>query len=157
MLLFLSANFFIGQQFFDKIKSKHRTSQLQQGTKDAIALKRQCLDYGRFTGEIHDHDHDHAFKQELRHLEKAMNSLLRKDIQLHYDQLVSQLQHAGELSNHRLVYRILRNLGRKKGTKPAGPRPLPMLQKPDGSYAKTFDEQQQVWMDQFSKVEAGLE
>ena len=142
----------LGQQYFAKSKAKTRPVQLQQHTKDAIAFKRQCLDYGRRTGAILDAE----FKQELRLLEKDVNRLVRHDIQQHYDRLVMQWQEAGELSNHRLVYLLLSRLGRKKGTKAVGPRPLPMLRKPDGTFTQSFQEQQQVWMDQFSKIEAGL-
>ena len=81
---------------------------------------------------------------------------MRADTQTFYDALLDTLDQAGELHNHRLMYKILNRLGRKKGGKPKGPRSLPMLKKPNGDFAATFAEQQNIWMDQFGAVEAGI-
>ena len=35
-------------------------------------------------------------------------------------------------------------------------RPLPMLKTPDGAPVQSFAQQQTLWMEQFSKIEAGL-
>ena len=73
-----------------------------------------------------------------------------------YDNLLQQLQASGDIHDHRLVYRILHKLGRKKGQAPAGPRPLPMLRTKDGQPASTYVEQQRIWMQRFSHIEAGV-
>ena len=143
----------LGQQFFTKKKGKHRQIQLQHATLDAIAFKRHILDFGRKNGCMHQQE----YKHELKQIEKEVAQRVNKDIQSFYTDLLSQLQSSGEMSNHRLVYRLLHRLGRKKGASAAGARPLPMLQKQDGSLATTFLEQQQTWMDQFAQIEAGIQ
>lgn len=143
----------LGQQFFAKPPGKQRLIQLQPDTVQAIAFKRHILDYGRKNCCMHQAE----FKAELRLLEKEVARKVSQDIQSFYTDLLRQLQSSGELANHRLVYKILHRLGRKKGTGAAGPRPLPMLQKPDGSMTTTYCEQQQTWMHQFSQIEAGVE
>ena len=82
--------------------------------------------------------------------------MVRRDVQAYYDGLLERLDNAGEMHNHRLVYRLLNRLGRKKGGAPSGPKPLPMLQRPDHTYATTFEEQQHIWMQQFAAIEAGV-
>ena len=135
----------LGQQFFaPHAKQTHRI-QLTQPTLDIIALKRQALDYGRASGDIL----LPQFKEELKLLEKEVHRRVRADTQAFYDDLLDTLDKAGELHNHRLMYKLLNRLGRQKGGKPKGPRPLPMLRKPNGDFAATFTEQQQMWMDQF--------
>ena len=142
----------LGQQFFAPHKKQSHRIQLTQPTLDLISLKRQALDYGRKTGDIRlPH-----YKQELKLLEKEVHKQVRADTQTFYDALLDTLDQAGELHNHRLMYKILNRLGRKKGGKPKGPRPLPMLKKPNGDFAATFAEQQHIWMDQFGAVEAGI-
>ena len=37
-----------------------------------------------------------------------------------------------------------------------GPRPLPMIHKPDGTTASSYIEQQHTWMHQFAHIEAGI-
>ena len=98
----------------------------------------------------------HPLKEELRQLEKLVHCKVRRDTQAFYDALLDRLDHAGELHNHRLVYQLLTRLGRKKGGKAPGPKPLPMLKKEDGTFAATYDEQQRMWMTQFAAVEAGV-
>lgn len=143
----------LGQQFFSRKPGKQRIIRLQPSTLDAIAFKRHILDFGRKQGCMQ----CPAYKQELRLLEKAVVKKVNQDIQAFYDDLLDQLQHSGELHNHRLVYRLLRRLGRKKGSGTPAARPLPMLQKPDGTMTTSFTDQQQTWMQQFSQIEAGIE
>ena len=143
----------LGQQFFAKQPGKQRLIQLTPSTKDAIAFKRHILDYGRKQRCMHHED----FKVELRLIEKEVARRVCQDIQLFYTDLLAQLQSSGEISNQKLVYKLLHRLGRKKGAGAAGPRPLPMLQKPDGTMAQSYLEQQQTWMKQFSQIEAGIE
>jgi hypothetical protein len=142
----------LGQKFFAKAPCRSHKITLQPDTLALIALKRQALDYGRAHQEL---NHP-PFKAELRQLEKLVHSKVRRDTQVFYDALLDRLDRAGELHNHRLMYQVLTRLGRKKGGKAPGPRPLPMLKKEDGSFAATFDEQQQMWMTQFAAVEAGV-
>jgi len=142
----------LGQQFFAKKPRRSHKITLQPDTLALIVLKRQALDYGRANHEL---THP-PFKQELRQLEKEVRRKVRRDTQVFYDALLDQLDQAGELHNHRLMYQLLTRLGRKKGGKPPGPRPLPMLKKPDGSLAATYTEQQHIWMTQFAAVEAGV-
>ena len=142
----------LGQKFFAKAPCRSHKITLQPDTLALIALKRQALDYGRAHQEL---NHP-PFKAELRQLEKLVHCKVRRDTQVFYDALLDRLDRAGELHNHRLMYQVLTRLGRKKGGKAPGPRPLPMLKKEDGSFAATFDEQQQMWMTQFAAVEAGV-
>ncbi|CAL1144617.1 unnamed protein product, partial [Cladocopium goreaui] len=142
----------LGQQFFAKPPRQTHKIKLQPDTLAIIALKRQALDYGRAHKEL---DHP-PFKEELRQLEKLVHCKVRRDTQAFYDALLDRLDHAGELHNHRLVYQLLTRLGRKKGGKAPGPKPLPMLKKEDGTFAATYDEQQRMWMTQFAAVEAGV-
>ena len=108
----------------------------------AICFKRQILDLGRQTGEIRDPD----FRAELKLVEKDVHKLVRRDIQSHYDTLIQQLQASGDIHDHRMVYRTLQKLGRKKGMAPNGPRPLPLLRLPSGETASTLVEQQHLWL-----------
>ena len=142
----------LGRQFFTRKAGKTRPIQLQPDTLSAIQFKRQALDLGRSTGELA----DKAFKSELKHIEKDVNRLVRRDVQAHYDDLLQQLQASGDIHDHRMVYRLLHKLGRRKGQAPAGPRPLPLLRASSGRVASTFAEQQNLWMTQFSQVEAGI-
>ena len=82
--------------------------------------------------------------------------MVTTDIRAFYDDLLQQIQTSGELANHRLVFRILHRLGRKKGASATGPKPLPMIQKPDGTTASSYLDQQQTWMQQFAGIEAGI-
>ena len=142
----------LSQQFFAKSSAKARKISLEEDTHALIAFKRQALDYGRKNGVIQ----DKCFREELKQVEKEVAKLVRRDTQRHYDQVLAKLDAAGEMANHRLVYRMLHRLGRKKGGTPPGPRPLPMLRKPDGTHAQSYTEQQTMWMDQFCAIEAGL-
>ena len=143
----------LGQQFFSKKPEKTRPIKLRESTLSAIAFKRHILDYGRQQGCMHQPD----FKSQLKLLEKDVAARVNTDIQQFYDDLLAQLQASGEASNSRLLFRILHRLGRKKTASPAGPRPLPMLQTKQGTFATSFQEQQQTWMQQFSDIEAGIE
>ena len=96
-----------------------------------------------------------SYKIELRAMEKEVARRVKTDVQAFYDTLIQDLQDAGELSNSKLVFKLLHRLGRTKGAQPPGPRPLPMLQKQDGTFAATFQEQQTTWLQQFSAIEAG--
>ena len=142
----------LGRQFFAKKPGKTRTVKLLPDTLAAVCFKRQILDLGRQTGEIR----DPAFRAELKLVEKEVYRLVRRVIQSHYDSLIHQLQASGDIHDHRMVYRTLQKLGRKKGMAPNGPRPLPLLKMPSGETASTIVEQQHLWLQQFSQIEAGV-
>ena len=142
----------LGRQFFAKKPRKARPISLHPQTLDAIAFKRHVLDFGRKAGCIHQAD----FKLELRAIEKDVARKVSFDIRAFYDDLLQQIQTSGEISNHRLVFRLLHRLGRKKGASAMGPRPLPMIHKPDGTTASSYIEQQRTWMHQFAHIEAGI-
>ena len=143
----------LAQQHFAPSRKKRRAIQLLPPTLEAIAFKRNVLDAGRRLNLFGAED----FRQELRDLEKQVASLVRGDIQAHYDALLAQLEAAGEMANHRLLYRLLQRLGRRKKAAPSGPRPLPILRQSDGTTAQTYHDQQVLWRDQFSAIEAALE
>eukprot|EP00435_Cladocopium_sp_Y103_P035098 s3646_g9.t1 len=130
-----------------------KTHTIMPDTLRAIQFKRHILDFGRKTGAIA----YPCFKHELKEVEREVHRLVRRDVQTFYAALLGQLEQAGEMSNHRLVYRILQRLGRKKGGKPPGPRPLPVLKREDGTAATNYAEQQAIWLKQFATIEAGLE
>ena len=69
---------------------------------EAVRFKRQVLNLGRNTGEIQ----APMFREELKHCERLVHKLVRRDVQSHSDDLLRQLQASGEISNHRLVYRF---------------------------------------------------
>ena len=142
----------LGRQFFAKKPGKTRSIQLQSDTLEAIRFKRQILDLGRNTAEIQDAE----FRKELKLVEKEVHKLVRRDIQSYYDSLIQQLQASGDIHDHRMVYRLLQKLGRKKGQAHAGPKPLPLLKMPSGETARTFAEQQNLWLQQFAQIEAGV-
>ena len=143
----------LAQQHFAAGRTKRRPIHLRNHTQEAIAFKRNVLDAGRRLG-LFGHE---PFRQELRDLEKSVAQQVREDIQAHYDALIAQLEDAGEMANHRLLYRLLQRLGRRKKAAPVGPRPLPTLRSPDGGTAQTYHDQQIIWRDQFSAIEAAVE
>ena len=142
----------LGRQFLARPPAKVRTVKLQEDTLAAIAFKRHILDVGRRTDSMHHPE----LKLELRAIEKEVARRVHRDVRQFYDELLQQLQESGELSNHRLVYRLLHRLGRKRRGGHPGPRPLPLIQKPDGTMARSYLDQQQTWMDMFSQIEAGV-
>ena len=142
----------LARQYFEKRTFKRKRPQLSERTLRCIAFKRHLLDCGR-TWHLMD---DELFKQELKQVEKEVRSLVRGDLQIYYDQVLVQLQNAGELHDLKAVFRMLTRLGSKKIKQGNNMRPLPALRKPDGTLATSFTEQQQVWMQQFSEIEAGV-
>ena len=51
---------------------------------------------------------------------------------------------------------MLQRLGRKKKSGKPGPRPLPLLQRDDGTFVQSHEEMQAAWNTHFAKTEAGL-
>ena len=143
----------LARQFFEKTtKSRHR-HQLSAPTLAAIAFKRHVLDCGRAWNLMMDPD----YKACLKAIEKEVKAKVHTDLQIYYDQLLVALQDAGDLHNFKSVHRILARLGSKKVKRATPCQPLPALRKPDGTFAHSFTEQQMVWMQQFSTIEAGTQ
>ena len=99
---------------------------------------------------------DPDFKIELKAIEKHVRKLVARDLREFYDQILVHLQEAGHLSDHKQMFRMLGRLGGKKHKMKLSARPLPMLKTPDGAPVQSFAQQQTLWMEQFSKIEAGL-
>ena len=142
----------LARQFFEKKKSTRRRPQLSADTMQAIAMKRHMLDCGRAMNLMHDAD----FKIELKCLELQVRKLVRADLTVVFDQLLVQMQEAGQLGDSKAMYAAITRLGGKRHKRATPNRPIPILKKPDGAYAQSFSEQQQIWMDQFSAIEAGI-
>ena len=119
-----------------------------------IGLKRSILDYGRASGELANDD----FKQELKDLEKQIRKEVWGDSQVFYDNLLSEIDAAHGLADFRKVlFQTLTRFGSRKVKQSAPGRPLPMLKKKNGEFAQSYQEQQQVWIQQFSEIEAGMQ
>ena len=142
----------LARQCFEKRTFRRKRPQLSTRTLQCIAFKRHLLDCGRAWSLMD----DELYRQELKMVEKEVRSLVRADLQIYYDQLLVQLQNAGELHDLKAVYRLLARFGSKKIKQGTSIRPLPALRKKDGNFATTFTEQQQIWMQQFSEIEAGV-
>ena len=142
----------LARQHFEKCDSSRVRPQLSAATLQSIAFKRHILDCGRAWDLMQDPD----YRIELKELEKEVKLRVQCDLGIHYDQLLVQLQEAGEMHNLKMVYQLLTRFGSRKIKNGAQARPLPALRKQDGTLATTFTEQQKIWMDQFSEVEAGV-
>ena len=146
----LSAQVFsLARQHFSRNKGVHKKFKLSETTLSLIAFKRQDLDFAR----SHQIITLPEIKEEIKCLEAMIRPLVAADVRLHYDDLIAKAQASGDIVNPKLMYRLLRRLGGRKtnGTS----RPLPALRKDDGNLVQSFQEQQQLWMDQFSATEAG--
>eukprot|EP00435_Cladocopium_sp_Y103_P075451 s29_g58.t1 len=142
----------LARQHFEVRKGTRTRPTLQPHTLDHIAMKRHVLDCGRAFGLMTDPD----FKSVLRQHEHQVRDMVRHDIRQFFDQVLVHLQEAGLTHDFKAMYRHMIRLGGGKRKRTAPVRPLPMLQCPDGSIARTFTQQQEVWMHQFAIVEAGL-
>ena len=143
----------LARQFFESHGRKRRRPQLTATTLANIQFKRHILDCGRAWGLMHDED----YKIELRAIEKVVKAQVYADLQVHYDQILVDMQQAGELGDLRVVHQRLARLGSKKPKRATVVRPLPALRQADGTLATSFSEQQQLWMRQFSEIEAGTQ
>ena len=142
----------LGRQFFERTTRKKQRPLLSDRTISLIGLKRSILDYGRASGELAHDD----FKLELKDLERQIRKEVWGDSQVFYDNLLSDIEVAHGLADFRTVFRTLTRFGSRKVKQPAPGRPLPMLKKPNGEFAKSYREQQEVWIQQFSEIEAGV-
>ena len=141
----------LGKQFFSKPPGRKRHVRLADDTLAAIGFKRNVLDFGRAWGILHQDE----VRVELRTLEKVVSKLVQRDTVQFFDSLLEDIDSSGANHDHRVMFRLLRRLGRKKNGQPPGPRPLPMLRDHMGHPTRSFQEQQHIWMKQFAAIEAG--
>lgn len=139
----------LAQQFFTKQTKERQRPRLSETTRNLIAWKRSCLDYGRQYNLMHDPE----FKQQLKSIESEVRRKVQADQRVFYDKLVSQLAIAGDLHDARTVYRTLARLGAKKNQKSSA-KTLPLLRS-KGRALTSFEQQQRMWLTQFAEVEAG--
>ena len=99
---------------------------------------------------------DLDFKSELKAVEHQVKRLVSRDLHVFYDQLLVTLQDAGRIADHKHMFRVLTRLGGKRHKHKTPARPLPMLRRADGSHVESFEQQQALWLRQFSNTEAGL-
>ena len=142
----------LAKQFFTKKKGCRRRPTLCSHTLDAIAFKRHVLDCGRAWGLMT----DPHFKEQLKAIEREVRRRVSSDLQVFFDQMLVQLQEAGQLSDHKQMFRILARLGSRRHRIRSVAKPLPLLRAPNGEAAQSFEQQQQLWADQFARIEAGL-
>ena len=142
----------LARQFFTKTSRTKRRPTLSAEALAAIAFKRHILDCGRAWHLMT----DPTFKEELKAIEIHVRRLVTRDLQIFYDQILVQLQEAGHLSNHKQMFKMITRLGGKRHKRATPARPLPMLRDPTGQKVRTYAQQQQLWMNQFSRIEAGL-
>lgn len=142
----------LARQFFEKKTRTKNRPQLSPHTLQTIAMKRHILDCGRTFGLMQDPE----FKLHLKDLEVQVRTLVRADLAVQYDQILVRLQHAGLSADMKAMYKAITRIGGKRHKRPTINRPLPLLRARDGTYAQSFTEQQQVWLDQFAAIEAGL-
>eukprot|EP00435_Cladocopium_sp_Y103_P014531 s2025_g3.t1 len=130
---------------------KHRPL-LQPETINLIQQKRQALQLFRQPGftdcEI--------LKQELKQFDTLIRPKVVADQKAWYDDWIQQIQESGAIHDHRALFAKLQRLGHKKKAQAQGPRPLPMLCKPSGEAAMSFEESQEIFISQFAKIEAGI-
>ena len=143
----------LARQFFEKTTTSRVRPQLSPSTLNSIAFKRHILDCGRAWNLMKDPD----FRVELRALEKEVKTRVYEDLQIYYDQLLVRLQAAGDLHNLKEMRRLLARFGSRKSKAATKCQPLPALRKTDGTLATSFTDQQKIWMQQFSAVEAGTQ
>jgi len=142
----------LAKQFFTKKLGSKRRPTLAKQTLETIAFKRHMLDCGR-AWELMT---DPVFKEELKIVERTVRRLVTNDLQVMFDQILVHLQDAGNLSDHKQMFKMLVRLGCRRHKSPLRARPLPMLKTPQGNTVTAFAQQQQLWLQQFAKTEAGL-
>ena len=143
----------IAARHFQSDTKKGRTRpQLRPATLSLIAFKRQLLQWFRnseswFQTEL---------KAHLKQIERQLRTMILQDQKAWYDHWVEAIDLQSQQHNTREVYQMLCRLGRKKKASMSGPRPLPLLEKDDGTLAQSPEEMQSVWCAHFAQTEAGL-
>ena len=144
----------ISRQCFGSTSKRPRTRPvLREATLSLIGLKRQVLDWMRRSPP----DMAADLLQEIKHIEKQLRPLVREDQRRWYEEWLNELQSSAHASDSKKLFRMLQRLGRKRDGRPKGPRPLPMLKRPDGEPAQNIAECQTLWRDHFACIEAGLQ
>ncbi len=94
---------------------------------------------------------------ERRLHQKTIRTLLRQDQTNYLIQLSHDAQQAFSQHDHKLVYQKLNKLMQRpsRSSSARTSKPLPMLQKPDGSITQTNFEFHQTMHSHFSQIEAG--
>lgn len=132
------------------VRTSARTThkfRLQQDTLDRIAFKRQALDLGRSTGCLH----EPRFKEPSRKRSNAWFSVIKPSTTTAWSKVCKS---QGNLVTARHCFFCF--VGAKRARQPRGPRPLPILLRPDGQPVASVQERQQLWRRTFADTEAGL-
>jgi hypothetical protein len=66
------------------------------------------------------------------------------------------LQEAGQLADHKQMFRMLARLGSRKHKTRMQSKPLPMLRTRQGEMVTSYAQQQMLWLHQFAQIEAGV-
>eukprot|EP00438_Fugacium_kawagutii_P034473 Skav215971 [mRNA] locus=scaffold3174:31633:36537:- [translate_table: standard] len=140
----------LGQQFFAPGPGKTKKLRLPEPARNLIAFKRQVLDFAR----AHDSVQHAEFKSILKDLEALIRPHVRRAQAQFYDELVTSAHDDAGRPDSKELFKALTRLGRQSSRR-SGARPLPALQAPDGTLAKSFEQQQTIWFDQFARIEAG--
>ena len=139
------------QHFGGKSKYQRDRPLLSDETLRWIQVKRALLQILRSA----DGWHVGFLRSQLKDIEKTIRPMVRGDQRRWYDDWLLQTDAAFQGHDSRQVFQRLTRLGRKKfGGKP-GPRPLPMIQRGDGTHAVSFQESQSLLCDHFQAIEAG--
>ena len=144
--------FQLARQFFSKVPGSRKRPTLSSDTLSAIAFKRHILDCGRSWELMTSVE----FREELKAIESQVRKMVTRDLQIFYDQLLVKLQEAGQLHDHKQMFRTLSRLGGKRHKRNGVAKPLPMLRDPEGQLVRSYVQQQQLWLHQFAAIEAGV-
>eukprot|EP00435_Cladocopium_sp_Y103_P012767 s1935_g3.t1 len=143
----------LAQQYFAPTTKKPRSRPvLQDSTVALIQQKRQALQMFRLPA----FSDCPILRDEIKRLDQLVKPKVASDQIAWYDDWLVQIQHSGAIHDHRTMFAKLQRLGRKKKAQPKGPRPLPMLCQPSGEVTSSFVESQELFLGQFSKIEAGI-
>ena len=142
----------LAQQHFGRPKRDKERPVLQETTLNGIGLKRQALDMARSCAF-----EDVRLVQELKEIEKLVRPMVIQDQQAWYAAWLDEINDAHQRHDSAQVFKKLQRLGKRKKDLNKGPRPLPQLRTSQGECAKSFVECQQIWKEQFARIEAGVE
>ena len=135
----------------DKTRKRDRP-QLTEPTLNLIQFKRQVLQMVRKAEGAEYAD----LKHQLKEIERQLRGMIFQDQKQWYDNWLRHIDQHHRRHETAEVYKKLQRLGRKRKSNNVGPRPLPLLRKPDGSVVRSHLEMQQMWCEQFAAIEAGL-
>ena len=143
----------LARQFFeDKGPPQRPRPMLREATINLIAFKRQVLDMMRSVSL----EEKPEYKDHLKHIETQLRPMIADDQRHWYDSWLQEVQRSGDIHDHKMMFGKLTRLGRKKTGIASGPRPLPKLVLPDGEVARSVEQCQHTWDEQFARIEAGI-